>query len=129
MAVIQPLVQDEEASVRRILAEQLGLVEGSESAAFLAQLAGDTDKDVRVTALTALVDGGGPGIESTLLAAVNDEDYEVSTLALNGLARVSQADVAPQLAPLLESQNPYVALSAAHAILAAKERGGAEATG
>jgi HEAT repeat protein len=65
----------------------------------------------------------------TFLRAAGDEDYEVATVALSALAKLGvPADAVAQLAPLLDSGNPYVRLSAANAILTL-ERGAEESAG
>ena len=52
------------------------------------------------------------------LRATGDEDYEVATVSLSALAGLGvPPDATAQLEPLLDSGNPYVALSAANAIL------------
>jgi HEAT repeat protein len=124
LEVLEPLSVDEDAMVRLNLAEQLDDVENAGATGLLITLGRDEDPNVRTAAVRSLIGRGSPEASAFVLEAIGDEHYEVSTLALNGLARTgSPADV-EGLLPLLDSGNPYVALSAAHAILAIEGRNG-----
>jgi len=118
MAVIPALVADEDPVVRRTLAEQLLGAAGDEVAAWLSQLAADGDKDVRAEAFRGLVGRQDPGLAARFVEGAQDADYEVATIALSGLAQAGDATQSAALGPLLESDNPYLAISAAHTILA-----------
>jgi len=111
------LVDSEEASVRQAVATELGKVTEPQAISWLTKLATDADPDVRIEALRALVAAPASVDSALLVQAAGDESYEVATLALNGLAEVGSAEQAAELAPLLENSNPYIAISAAHAIL------------
>lgn len=112
------LAGDEDPVVRRNLADQLGKVEGAGSTETLVALARDPDKSVRVAAMRSLIGRSSPELSALFLEAAADPDYEVGTLALNALARTGTAEAVATLEPLLDDDNPYVAISAAHAILA-----------
>lgn len=118
MAAMPSLVADEDPVARRAVAEQLSGAEGDEVAAWLSQLAADGDKDVRAEAYRGLVGRQGSGLVARFVEGAQDADYEVATIALSGLAQVGDASQSAALAPLLESDNPYLAISAAHTILA-----------
>jgi HEAT repeat protein len=123
LPVLEALATDEDPMIRRLVAEQLQGVADPAARAMLAGLAADADKAVRLAALRSLADGAGDGDVGLFLQAAQDAEYEVSTVALNVLSGLS---VAPEgvatIEPLMESDNPYVALSAAHAVLAIEER-------
>jgi HEAT repeat protein len=127
-AVIDPLAIDEDATVRRNLAEQLGRVAEPGAATVLAALAADGDKSVRIAAVRSLNELGDPGSAPVLLEAVGDSDYEVATVALAGLARVGGADAKERIAPLVANENPYVSLTAALAFLEIDGRTGGGAS-
>jgi HEAT repeat protein len=116
--VLEPVLQSEDAVVRRLLAEQLGGLDGGKAAEWLAVLVKDEDRSVRLNAVRSLAHGATAAEESLLIAASADPDYEVATAALNALAKVGGERATDELSSLLDNQNPYIALSAANAILA-----------
>jgi len=122
IAVVNELIQDPDPTVRRILAEQLGSVDDQEARSRLAALAEDDAKEVRVETLRAIAVKPGPEFEGVLVQAANDPEYEVSTVALNLLGKVGRGVTVEKIAALLDSENPYVALSAAQAILSIRAR-------
>ena len=106
MAAIPALVADADPAVRRALAEQLSGAVGDEVTAWLSQLATDDDKDVRAEAYRGLVGRRQTsGLVTRLAEGAQDADYAVATIALSGLAGVGESD------------NPYLAISAAHTVL------------
>lgn len=116
--VLEPLLQDEDPMIRRLVAEQLGSVDAPEATEWLTQLAADQEKAVRLSALQSLAIGATAADAAVFLRATGDEDYEVATVSLSALAGIGlPPDSAAQLEPLLDSGNPYVALSTANAIL------------
>jgi HEAT repeat protein len=117
-ATIEPLVVADEPLVRRHLAEQLAVVQSGAATEWLTRLAADDDPEVRAAAVRSLLEHPSDGLEALLLERAEDPDYRVSTVALSGLARVGGPESVPRIEPLLDSENPYVALSAARAILA-----------
>lgn len=117
MAAIPALVADENPATRRALAEQLAGGEGDEVTAWLSQLAVDADKDVRAEAYRGLVGRQACGLVPLFVDGAQDPDYEVATIALLGLAQAGDASHSAALGPLLRSDNPYLAISAAHTIL------------
>ena len=113
-----PLLQDEDPLIRRLVAEQLGSADAPEAREWLTQLAADPDKSVRLSALRSLAAEATAAEVPVFLRAAGDEDYEVATVSLSALARLGvPPDATAQLEPLLDSGNPYIALSAANAIL------------
>ncbi|MEE8412799.1 MAG: HEAT repeat domain-containing protein [Acidobacteriota bacterium] len=118
MAAIPELVADADPAIRRALAEQLSGCVGDEVTAWLSQLAADDEKDVRAEAYRGLVGRRQtPGLVTRLVEGAQDADYVVAAIALSGLARVGDASHSAALGPLLESDNPYLAISAAHTVL------------
>ena len=122
IAVVNELIQDPDPTVRRMLAEQLGSIDDEEARSRLAALAEDGTKEVRIETMRAIALEPGPKFESVLAASANDSEYEVSTLALNLLGRVGRGGAVEQIAPLMDSENPYIAMSAADAILSIRTR-------
>ena len=122
VAVVNELIQDPDPTVRRMLAEQLATVDDEEARSRLAALVEDETKEVRIETIRAIAVEPGPEFEGVLVQAANDPEYEVSTLALNLLGRVGRGSVVEQIAPLMDSENPYVAMSAAEAILSIRTR-------
>lgn len=116
--VLEPLLRDEDIVVRRLLAEKLERIDDAKAVEWLGLLAGDGDQSVRLNAVRSLALRATAAEEPLLMAASRDEDYEVATAALNGLARAGGEGAMTELGALLESENPYIALSAANAILA-----------
>jgi len=122
MRVVNELMQDPDPVVRRILAEQLGSVDEEAARSRLAALAEDETKEVRIESIRAIAAKPGPEFEGVLVQAASDSDYEVATLALNVLGRVGRGGAVEQIAPLMDNENPYVALSAAEAVLSIRAR-------
>jgi HEAT repeat protein len=122
ITVVNELMQDPDPTVRRMLAEQLGSIDDEEARSRLAALAEDGAKEVRVETMRAIAAAPGPEFEGVLVQASADPEYEVSTVALNLLARVGRGGAVDQIAPLMDSENPYVAMSAAEAILSIRTR-------
>jgi HEAT repeat protein len=83
----------------------------------LTQLTRDADAEVRTEAFRALRGRAGEGLAETFAEGAQDPDYEVATIALAALAQTGDRSQSAALAALLESENPYLAISAAHTIL------------
>jgi HEAT repeat protein len=126
--VLEPLLEDEDPMLRDLLAEQLAPIEAPQAREWLARLAADPDKQVRLSALRSLAAEPSAEDVPVFLRATGDEDYEVATVALGALAMLGlPAENKAQIEPLLDSDNPYVALSAANALLTLETGGGGEA--
>ena len=123
--VLEPMVGVDDATLRQVLAEQLATLDAPEAREWLATLCRDSEKAVRIAALRSLAEGATAADAEVFLEAAGDPDYEIATLGLNVLARVGSAEMADAIAGGLESDNPYVALSTAHAMLALRESGAA----
>jgi len=124
-AELGPLSAAPDPGVRRALAEQLGSIEGDTQAVqLLVTLLEDADDaDVRLDAARSLRALAPEGVDPYLVTAASDPDYRVATTALAALRRTADAAVGEQLLPLLDSDNPYVRISAAMTILDARARG------
>jgi HEAT repeat protein len=117
MAAIPVLVGDPDPATRRALAGQLSGARGDEVTAWLNQLAQDDDKEVRAEAYRGLIGRTDSEMVARFVEGAQDPDYVVATIALSGLALAGDATHSAALGPLLESDNPYLAISAAHTIL------------
>jgi HEAT repeat protein len=115
--VLEPLRSGENPTVRRNVAEQLEALAEPPATAWLLELSRDADASVRLAAVRGLAGRDGPEVAERLVEAASDPDYEVATLALRGLASVGSVEDVPRIEPLLENENPYIAISAANAIL------------
>jgi len=122
IGTINELLTNEDPTVRSVLAEQMGAIDDPDARSRLATLATDDSKEVRVEALRAIAEQRRPDFEAILRQAAADPDYEVSTLAITALGRVGGPESLGDLTPLLDSENPYVALSAAVAVLDIESR-------
>jgi len=120
--LVEALAGDEEARVRENVAVQLAPVDSARALSILLSLASDPEEMVRREALRSL-SARDAGVE-VFVPHLEDTSYQVAAVALDALARLGTADALPSLRPLLENSNPYVALSAANAILSIKEREG-----
>jgi HEAT repeat protein len=121
IAVLEPLTNDEDPMTRRLVAEQLAPVEEEPAKQWLVALAQDADPTVRLAALRSLAPRARAGDAAVFVAASGDAEYEVATVALNVLAGLEATEEEiDQLRPLMDSDNPYIALSAAHTVLALK---------
>ena len=120
--IANELMQSQDPTIRRVLADQLGSVDDAEAWSRLATLADDPNKDVRADAVRAIAGRERPESEEVLRDAAGDPEYEVSTVALAALGRIGGAESLSVAAPLLEDENPYVALSAAQAVLSIQAR-------
>jgi HEAT repeat protein len=119
--VLEPLVADEDPAFRGLVAEKLASVEADQAKQWLVALAQDEDKVVRLSALRSLATTATDADAALFLTASADGEYEIATVALNVLSGLQASpEQIEQLEPLMEDKNPYVALSAAHAILALK---------
>ena len=122
LQIVDSLLQDADPTVRRILVEQLGSVDDEGAWSRLAALAEDEDKTVRVEAMRAIGANPRPEFEEVLITGAGDSEYEVATLGLNILGRVGRGGAVEKIEPLMDSENPYVAMSAASAVLAIRGR-------
>jgi HEAT repeat protein len=120
--VVETLAADEEVQVRENVAVQLAAIDSARALSILSTLASDAEETVRREALRSL-SARDAGVDA-FVPHIEDESYQVATVALDALARLASLDVLPSLRPLLESPNPYVALSAANAIVSISEREG-----
>jgi HEAT repeat protein len=122
LQIVDSLIGDADPTVRRILVEQLGSVDDEAAWGRLAALAEDEDKAVRVEAMRAIGANPRPEFEEVLITGAGDSEYEVATLGLNILGRVGRGGAVEKIEPLMDSENPYVAMSAAGAVLAIRGR-------
>ena len=122
LSVLEPMLTDESADLRGNLAQQLAGVDAPEATAMLIQLAEDEDAQIRVDAIRALADRQSADVQALMTKALEDRSYQVQTLALDNLALYGSQEVATAIEPLIENRNPYVAMSAANAMLAIKNR-------
>jgi len=60
---------------------------------------------------------GEVGLEPTLLPRLEDPAYDVKALALDILGPVGTPAVVDTIVPLMDDENPYVAISAANAVI------------
>jgi HEAT repeat protein len=118
MAAIPALVGDSDPATRLALAEQLLGCPGDEPTAWLSQLTQDDAKEVRAEAYRGLIGRKDPAVLARFVEGAQDVDYEVATIALAGLGEAGDTTHSAALGPLLDSDNPYLAISAAHTILA-----------
>ena len=119
--IVDGLLQDEDPEIRKTLAEQLAGIPGAGGR--LAFLADDTDGQVRIAAVRGLREGDVDAVRSFLIERATDADYQVAVVALDGLAAGGDVAVVETLEPLLASDNPYVAISAANAVIEILDRG------
>jgi len=122
LATLEPLVGSEDVTIRLNLAEQLGRVEADRAREMVSALTTDGERDVRLAALRSLARGAGAGELPLLLEAAEDKDYEIATIALESVALIGDQAALERIAPLLDSKNPYIAISAANAVLSIMER-------
>lgn len=122
LGVLAPLVESEDLTTRRVLSEQLAAIDDPKSRELLGELARDTDKSVRIAALRSMGEHDSADLQDALIEAADDSAYEVQTLALNILAKGGGPDAIDAIARHLDSENPYVALSASHAVLSIRGR-------
>jgi HEAT repeat protein len=122
-ATLEPMVVDEDVTLREVLAEQLAFVEAPQAREWLATLARDPERDVKISALRSLAAEPGAGEAEVFLEAARESDYEVASLGLNALAEVGTPDLVSEIAPMMDSGNPYLRLSAANAVLALSAEG------
>jgi len=116
--VLDDLFVDPDWEVRLRLAEQLATVKDPQALSMLATLAEDQEPKVRMEAIRNLsrrVDE--VGIEPILAARLEDPAYDVQALALDTLAAVGVPEVVDSVVPLMDNENPYVAISAANAVI------------
>lgn len=121
-ATLGPLTTVQDPQVRSTLAEQLASVNDPAALSMLLALAGDTNPDVRAAAVRAFSEQADAATQAALLERVEDPAYTVSTAAVEALGRMGGPETIERLEPLLDNDNPYVAISAANAILEIKAR-------
>jgi HEAT repeat protein len=122
--VVAAAVEKGDASVRAVLAEQLAPLDDPDARRHLGRLATDAERAVRIAALRSIAIDPGPGDEPALLAAAGDADYQIQSIALAALAKAGTPGAIATIRPLLEADNPYVALAAAHAVVEIAARTG-----
>ncbi|MEW5806148.1 MAG: HEAT repeat domain-containing protein [Acidobacteriota bacterium] len=115
--VIEELMQDSDPAFKGEMAEQLSRVEDPNVLPYLGALASDPDEKVRKVALRNLKERMDPALIKILLDGINDTNYEAAVIAIDGVGKVGERDSIPQLEPLLSSENPYIVISAAAAII------------
>lgn len=119
--VIDPLMADEDAVNRSVLAEQLADIDDMAARSRLAALAEDADGSVRLAAIRSVAFTATSADQPTLVKALALEDYQSVSAALAGLAQIGDRGSLDAVIPLMDSDNPYVALSAAAAVLSIAE--------
>jgi HEAT repeat protein len=120
--VLEPLVGDEDPAIRNLVAEQLAPIEADQAKQWLVALLRDADPMIKVSALRSLATRATAEDVPLLLEAAADSNYEVATVALNVLAGLEATpEQIDHLRPLMDSDEPYIALSAAHTVLALKK--------
>ena len=116
--VVDELFVDPDWEVRLRLTEQLASVDEPQALSMLATLAEDAEPKVRMEALRALSRRASEvGLEPTLLPRLEDPAYDVKALALDILGPVGTPAVVDTIVPLMDDENPYVAISAANAVI------------
>jgi len=116
--VLDELFVDPDWEVRLRLAERLATVSDPQALGMLATLAEDEEPKVRMEALRALSRRAAEvGLEPTLVARLEDPAYDVKALALDTLASVGSPGIVDTIVPLMDDENPYVAISAANAVI------------
>ena len=115
-SVYATLVEDEAVEVRQQAAIELANIEADEATAWLVALSEDAEPAVRVDAMRGLLTRADKVGAEVFRKGAADDNYEVATLAMAGLANTGTAEDAAGLAAQLEDPNPYTAISAAHAI-------------
>jgi len=109
---------DPDWEVRLRLTEQLATVADPQALNMLATLAEDEEPKVRMEALRALSRRAGDvGLEPTLVPRLEDPAYDVKALALDTLASVGSPATVDTIVSLMDDENPYVAISAANAVI------------
>jgi len=114
---VSTLLTDESPDIRMELAVQLAGIEDAAATGWLMDLTGDTEKTVRAEAFRALIGRDAAGLGEAFARGAQDTEYEVATVALTGLAEAGDASQVAGVAPLLDSENPYLAIGAAHVVL------------
>jgi len=125
--VLEPQVEAEDPVVRRNLAEQLAPIDAPAASQLLVRLSADDDRDVCISALRALSGRSGPEVEAALIAATQSSDYQVASAALDALADTGGAGALAAAKARLDDENPYVEVTAAHAVLTLQAEGASAA--
>jgi len=123
------ILTDDDRRIRQALAEQLGSDDSDLGLSMLATLAEDPEPRVREEAVRGLREKDDPRLEQIFLGRVTDSEYEIASLALGALGKVGSASTLDAIEPLLQSENGYVAISAANAILEIAARVGEKPSG
>ncbi len=114
--IVDPLLQDEDVAIRMELANQLAGIPGASGRlAFLAQ--DDPDGHVRTAAVRGLREGDAAAAVPILLECAADPDYQVAVVAIDGLSAGADMAAVETVEPFLQSENPYIAISAANALI------------
>jgi HEAT repeat protein len=126
---LTPLLTHEDRAVRGDLVVQLKRIEADPATAWLIAMTDDPDKLVRAEAYRGLIGRPAQGLAEIFQRGGQDPAYEVACVALTGLASVGDRRHVAEVAALMDSDNPYVAMAAAHAVLALGANQGAAIAG
>jgi HEAT repeat protein len=115
---LDALFVDPDWEVRLRLAEQLATVKDPQALSMLATLAEDQEPKVRMEAIRNLSRRAQEvGLEPILAGRLEDPAYDVKALSLDTLAMVGGPAIVDSIVPLMDDENPYVAISAANAVI------------
>ncbi len=115
--VIQQLFNETDPTFKTELAEQLSHVESNDVLPYLGTLSADSDDRVRKVAIRSMRDRRDPSLSKILRDSIDDVNYEVSVLAIDGVGLIGDRDMLMDLEPLLTNENGYIAISAAASII------------
>jgi len=121
-STLEPLIGDADPKIRHLIAVQLAEVQAPGADEYVAKLVKDTEPEIRIDAMRALLEHGGTGLEPLYLELTGASDYATQSMALECLARYGGPGALATVTPLLESPNPYVAIAASIAVLEIEAR-------
>jgi HEAT repeat protein len=117
-SVVEPLIEaleDHQAAVQAAAMRSLGVQGATEAVDELAAMAGNSDEQVRFSAIQALARLGDASVESYLVTALADESEGIALSAAEGLAALGDSGKA-QLQTAFAGNDPAVAKAALHGL-------------
>ncbi len=112
---LMPFLEDEEANIRRVAAQALGMIKDPESILSLITLLGDEGPYVRRAASQSLVKIGSSAVPS-LIEALKSSDQNVQLGAIISLGETKDKRVVAPLIEILRSKDTELSVASANAL-------------
>jgi HEAT repeat protein len=111
MPVLIPLLDDPDENIRKFVVDIMGNIGDTQPVDGLIKLLKDTDVNVRAAAAESLGKIRDPRAVEHLVNMLSDNDW-VMMYVIEALENFENPEVLPQILPMINNENPMIALSA-----------------